>query len=194
ASQIAALTSASTLTLTKTDSTGTGSGSVAWTYSAQDQTFDFLAAGQTLTITYQVTINDGNGGTAVQNVVVTVTGTDDAFLIASGQVIVLSGDTLPYPVIENDGKIQVGSNNQSTILGSVITGTNQTGTIEIKNNSTLQIDGSVDSGQTFLFSVDPGGGANAKLVLNDPSDFHGKISSFAGSDQIDLRNVIVSEL
>jgi VCBS repeat-containing protein len=77
ASQIAALTSASTLTLTKTDSTGTGSGSVAWSYSAQDQTFDFLGTGQRLTITYQVTIDDSQGGTAIQNVVVTVIGTDD---------------------------------------------------------------------------------------------------------------------
>src|SRR5207302_94509 len=49
ASQITALTSASTLTLTETDSTGTGSGSVAWSYGAQDKSFDFLAAGQTLT-------------------------------------------------------------------------------------------------------------------------------------------------
>ena len=44
ASQIAALTNASTLSLTETDSTGTGSGSVAWNYSAADKTFDFLAA------------------------------------------------------------------------------------------------------------------------------------------------------
>ena len=70
------------------------------------------SGGQTLTITYQVTINDGNGGTAVQNVVVTVTGTDDAFVIAPNTVLVLQGDTLPYPLIENDGTIQVGSNNQ----------------------------------------------------------------------------------
>ena len=82
--------------------------------------------------TYQVTINDRNGGAAVQNVVVTVAGTDDAFLIASGQVIVLSGDALPYPVIENDGTIQTSSNNPSTIFGSVI----------------LEIDGAVDSGHT----------------------------------------------
>ena len=81
AGQIAALTSASTLELIKTDSTGTGSGSVAWNYNAQDKNFDFLAAGQTLTVTYAVTVDDGHGGSAVQNVVVTVTGTDDAAVI-----------------------------------------------------------------------------------------------------------------
>src|SRR5262245_49271987 len=191
ASQIATLTSASTLTLTRTDSTGTGSGSVAWGYSAQDQTFDFLGAGQTLTITYQGTINDGNGGTAIQNVVVTVTGTADARVIAPGTTLILSGTTLTDPLIQNNGTILVQSNNQSTVLGSIITGTGPGGIIEIKNNSTLQIDGSVDSGQTVLFSVDPGGGANSKLILTDPLDFHGKISDFAGSDQIDLRNFVV---
>ena len=76
--QISALTAASTLLLTETDSTGTGSGSVAWNYSAADKTFDFLAAGQTLTVTYALTISDGHGGTAIQNVVETIAGTNDA--------------------------------------------------------------------------------------------------------------------
>ena len=78
AGKITALTNASTLQLTETDSTGTGSGSVAWNYSATDKTFDFLAAGQTLTITYALTISDGHGGSVIQNVVETVTGTNDA--------------------------------------------------------------------------------------------------------------------
>ncbi len=84
ASKITALTTASTLHLTETDSTGTGSGSVAWTYSAADKTFDFLAIGQTLTITYALTISDGHGGSVVQNIVETVTGTNDAPSIVAG--------------------------------------------------------------------------------------------------------------
>ena len=51
---------------------------MAWNYSAADRTFDFLAAGQTLTITYALTIADGHGGSVVQNVVETITGTNDA--------------------------------------------------------------------------------------------------------------------
>ena len=39
------------------DGTGSGSGSVAVTFSAADSAFDFLAAGQTLTITYDVTVS-----------------------------------------------------------------------------------------------------------------------------------------
>ncbi|WP_347951913.1 VCBS domain-containing protein [Bradyrhizobium sp. SSUT77] len=83
AGQISALTSASTLTLTKTDSTGSGSGGVAWSYSAQDKSFDFLAAGQTLTATYAITIDDGHGGVVSQPFTITVTGTNDTPVITS---------------------------------------------------------------------------------------------------------------
>ena len=62
----------------------------------------------------------------------------------------------------------------------------------IKNNATLELKGSVGSDLTILFSVDPGGGANAKLILDEPSEFHAKISDFtAPNDQIDLKNFIV---
>jgi VCBS repeat-containing protein len=84
AAQQAALTTASTLTLVKTDSTNSGAGSVGWTYKVTDSAIDFLAAGETLTVTYTVTVDDGHGGTASQPVTVTVTGTNDAPTIAAG--------------------------------------------------------------------------------------------------------------
>ncbi|MCX7055618.1 MAG: VCBS domain-containing protein, partial [Proteobacteria bacterium] len=77
AGQQTALTSAFALG-TKTDSTGTGSGTQAWSFSAADSTFDFLKAGETISATYTVSIDDGQSGVATQNVVVTVTGANDA--------------------------------------------------------------------------------------------------------------------
>jgi T1SS-143 domain-containing protein len=77
--QLSALTSASFLTLVETDSTGAGQGSVAWKYVITDDAIQFLKAGQTLTETYAVTINDGfTGGTATQNVTVTIAGDNTA--------------------------------------------------------------------------------------------------------------------
>jgi hypothetical protein len=64
--RLSALTAASTLTLSETDSTGFGSGSIGFTYSAPDQTFDFLAQGQTLTITYNLTVTDNPGASSIQ--------------------------------------------------------------------------------------------------------------------------------
>ena len=67
------LTAASTLTLSDSG------GSVGFTYSAADHTFDFLAAGETLTVTYDVTV-----GGVTKSAIITVTGTNDTPVITSG--------------------------------------------------------------------------------------------------------------
>ena len=80
-------------TTVSTDSTGTGLGSVASTFSAADSNFDFLAAGQTLTIVYNVTISDGTT-TSAQPITFTVGGTNDAPSITGhddGSVVSVDG-------------------------------------------------------------------------------------------------------
>ena len=72
-----ALTTAGLFGLTLHDSTGTGHGSVGFSYSAVDSSFDFLAAGETLTVTYDVTVTD-KFVSSTQPVTVTITGTNDA--------------------------------------------------------------------------------------------------------------------
>ena len=60
------------------DSTGDGTGQVSWSFTVDNAALQFLAAGQILTQTYNVTINDGHGGTVSQAVTVTITGTNDS--------------------------------------------------------------------------------------------------------------------
>jgi VCBS repeat-containing protein len=84
AAQQTALAAASTLKLSETDSTGSGAGSIAFSYSAADKTFDFLAAGQTLDITYNVTVTDNNGVSSTEPVTITINRTNDAPVITSG--------------------------------------------------------------------------------------------------------------
>jgi VCBS repeat-containing protein len=77
------------LTLAVTDSTGSGHGSVAWNYKIADTALQFLGDGQTLTETYAVAVDDGRGGTASQNVTVTINGvtpvvTGEAITSATG--------------------------------------------------------------------------------------------------------------
>ena len=114
AGQISALTADGTLTLTETDSTGSGSGSVAWAYSAADDSFDFLAQGETLTVTYDVTVTDNNNAAATQAVTVTVTGSNDAPVavadtgavvaagVSAGDVAVAGTPTATGNVLTND--------------------------------------------------------------------------------------------
>ncbi len=49
-----------------------------WSFDSGSEAFDFLAEGEVLTVTYTLTSDDGNGGTDTQDVVITITGTNDA--------------------------------------------------------------------------------------------------------------------
>ncbi|WP_053068533.1 VCBS domain-containing protein [Synechococcus sp. WH 8020] len=73
-----ASTTLGSLTATVSDNTtADGTGAVSWTYSVADSAVDYLAAGQTISETFTITVADDNGGTASQDVSVTVTGTND---------------------------------------------------------------------------------------------------------------------
>lgn len=89
--QINALLAASTMTLFKTDSTNTGTGSVGWTYTMVDGALDFLAEGETLKVSYLVTITDNNGATATQTIEIQIDGRNDS--PNSTPVIVGADDT-----------------------------------------------------------------------------------------------------
>jgi VCBS repeat-containing protein len=62
------------------DSTGSGAGGIDWTFAIQDKDLDFLAAGETLTVTYSVTVTDGIT-TSTQQVTVTATGSEDPLVV-----------------------------------------------------------------------------------------------------------------
>jgi VCBS repeat-containing protein len=50
---------------------------VTWSFSVSDSAIDHLNAGQTLTQLYDVTIDDGHGGTVVQTITITINGAAD---------------------------------------------------------------------------------------------------------------------
>jgi VCBS repeat-containing protein len=74
---------ATAVTTALTDSTGSGSGTIDWTFAIQDSDVDFLAAGETLTVNYDVAVSDAST-TAHQTVSVTVTGANDAVAMTGG--------------------------------------------------------------------------------------------------------------
>ncbi|MBV1786435.1 DUF4347 domain-containing protein [Marinobacterium sp. D7] len=59
------------------DSTSTA-GDVSWTFNSDGEAFDYLAAGESLVLTYELTADDGNGGTATRTLTITINGTNDA--------------------------------------------------------------------------------------------------------------------
>ncbi|MET4373192.1 VCBS repeat-containing protein [Bradyrhizobium sp. LB12.1] len=88
----------------------TNTGSAVWTYTIPDHVFDFLAAGETLTLTYTVRIANNftvSPDTATRTITITITGTNDKPTVAT------SGGT----VIE---KVGTGNEALDTITGTVI--------------------------------------------------------------------------
>ena len=78
----------------------TNTGSVSWSYDVADNQFDFLAAGETLTLTYTATVNDHHGGLVTKPVTVTITGTNDAPTLAAEFAGELT-DTAAYDSFDN---------------------------------------------------------------------------------------------
>jgi VCBS repeat-containing protein len=69
-----------------TKAAGSSEGLISATFSASEQAFDYLWAGETVTLTYTVQLADANGGTSTQTVTVTATGTNDGPVISGGPV------------------------------------------------------------------------------------------------------------
>ena len=71
-------------------------GNLTWTFdsSTVGEDFDYLAADETLTLTYAVTVTDTAGATDTQNVVITITGNDDAPVISTDAGAVQEDGTL----------------------------------------------------------------------------------------------------
>ena len=64
------------------DAGNTNNGTINWDYTITEAELDFLAAGETVTVVYTITVDDGDGGTDTQDVTVTITGANDAPVIA----------------------------------------------------------------------------------------------------------------
>ena len=72
------------------DSTGTGSGGIDWSFSIADADLDFLSAGETLTVQYDVSVSDGFTS-STQTVTVTLDGAADPLILTP--VTIAAADT-----------------------------------------------------------------------------------------------------
>jgi VCBS repeat-containing protein len=81
-------------------------GSATWTYSIADGAFDFLAEGQTLTLTYLARVDDNfapNNEAAFAPITITITGTNDVPTIAA------TGDGIAKPIGSGNAATDVAS-------------------------------------------------------------------------------------
>lgn len=100
AGQIAAITSAFTIAAAAGN---TNDGTIDWSYDIADAAIDFLAVGETITLTTPVIIDDHNGSTISPDVVVTLIGANDAPIAFADSSGIAKGRTLT--VAADDGLI-----------------------------------------------------------------------------------------
>ncbi|WP_404307435.1 LamG-like jellyroll fold domain-containing protein [Neorhodopirellula lusitana] len=60
------------------------SGTLTWDFDSDAESFDYLADGESLTLTYTITATDSQGITDTHDVVITINGTNDAPIISGG--------------------------------------------------------------------------------------------------------------
>ena len=87
-----------------TDTTTTGK--INWAFNTGDKTFDYLSVGEEVKLTYTIKVDDGHGGTATKDVVVTIHGSNDRPEI---NVVSANGDSDSISFGENDANIADGS-------------------------------------------------------------------------------------
>ena len=104
--------------------TNTNIGVINWDYAVVDHQLDFLGAGESITVTTPVIIDDHNGGTVSQDIVVTINGADDNPIAAPDSNGVAKNSSLSVSaangVLSNDTDPDV--HDQGNLFVSAISG------------------------------------------------------------------------
>ncbi|MER9300878.1 VCBS domain-containing protein, partial [Mesorhizobium sp. M0621] len=127
---------------------------LGWTFNSGTQAFDYLAVGQSLTLTYTVQSTDNNGASDTQTIIVTVNGTDDvsATLISSVVRGAQGNNATPSTVtITFTSSVNANFANLSDVMH--VSG--------LPNVSVIAGSGSFNGDHTvYTFQVDKGAGSN----------------------------------
>ncbi|MEP1168409.1 MAG: VCBS domain-containing protein, partial [Anderseniella sp.] len=148
-----------------------GTGSTGWTYDVANADIDFLGAGDSVELTYVVTIDDGNGGNATQDVVVTVNGTNDEPVITSAAQSGTVTETADVP------------GGTDTDPASA-TGTISFTDVDLSDDPTASHDGGSVSDSTLAngYTLTTGPGSQAEALLNAFSLDDPALGNFSQTD------------
>jgi VCBS repeat-containing protein len=172
---IAALLAQGAISFDSVSTNGSTGNTLTWTYNPAAANLDWLGAGKTLTITYQAQVDDGHGNVGSEPITITITGTNDAPVIA--------GHTDPAsPVLES---LNASAQDISGITGTltvtdVDVGDSLTGSVT--GNATATYDGGavpaqyqanitalLASGAISFNTVTTDGGAKSLTWTYDPA-------------------------
>ncbi|MEH2258540.1 VCBS domain-containing protein [Nostoc sp.] len=163
------------LTLPSVVDTNTTTGSqFTWNFNSGTEAFNYLAVGQTLTLTYVITANDGLGGTNTQDITITINGANDvATITGTATASVTEDDSNPNLTAIgtlNVNDVDAGQNQFSTIvtstagnLGSLSITNTGTYTYTVANSDVQYLNTAQSKTETFTVSSIDG---TANQVIN----------------------------
>lgn len=164
------------------DDANTGKeGNLIWKFDSGTHTFDYLAVGEEVKLTYTVTVDDGQGGTIAQDVVVTIHGSNDRPEIS---VVSANGDSDFISFGENDAAIADGTAGGTLTLTDVDV-SDEVGVtvdkVEIDGSSTYNGDlpPGLEAALKDMLSVDAG---NILSNTDTSKQFHWKFDSGDGHE------------
>ncbi|XZE19694.1 VCBS domain-containing protein [Pirellulaceae bacterium SH449] len=113
-----ALTSAVTLT-----QTGTNDGTIVWDFTLANSLTQYLAAGETVTAIYTITVSDDSGtanDTATQEVTVVITGTNDVPTITVVKVTGAVTEDASTPTLTDSGSVTFAEVDETDVISSTV--------------------------------------------------------------------------
>jgi VCBS repeat-containing protein len=126
-------------------------GTITWSFSSGSETFDYLAAGESLVLTYTITVTDSSGATDTQNITITINGTNDAPAVS-----LVGDDRAAETLVESDTGLEVGGT-------LTVTDLDRSNTVTVSNTAVSTISaagttaglGSDDAALLAMLTVNP---------------------------------------
>jgi VCBS repeat-containing protein len=145
------------------------SNNLDWDFDSNGEAFDYLAGGETLTLTYSIEVEDGSGSTDAEDVVISITGTNDGPTISVG-----AGDDATETLTETDAGLSYGATltvrdpDLSDTVTATVTGVVASGTTAglVPNNAALKAMMTVTAG---AIDADPGDANNIDWTFDSGS-------------------------
>ena len=168
--------------------TGDAHGQYLWDFAVANSAVQFLAAGQTLTLAYDITVTDNHGAAATQRVNVTITGANDAPVITSAATATFAENATGtvYTATATDA--------DSAVLSYTIGGTDaalfninaSTGAVSFKNAPNYEAPADVGGNNVYDITVSASDGVNSSAAQGVAISVTDVLESLAGQSVIDL--------